>query len=187
MILRYSFVVLITSVIFMVGLSTSAFAEEIVIQKSLLKTDGNSFDSMVKMQTVSEDGSVWIFLTATEPAEKERMTINMRFTDKEGKQIYDINYDIIATQNGQIVLEDIMVNQQMGIGDHRTQTLLSDDNVNIRITLQGIGTDPPFTGPHGEFMQIEEVPEFGMISIMILTVAIIGIIGISAKSRMMMH
>lgn len=111
----------------------------------------------------------------------------MRFTDKDGKQINDINYDIMAAQDGQVVLEDTMVNQQMGIGDHRTQALLSDDNLNIKITLQGIGTSPPFTGPHGEPSQIEEVPEFGIISIMILTVAIMSVIGISAKSRLMIH
>ena len=110
----------------------------------------------------------------------------MRFTDKDGGEAYDINYDIIATQNGRIVLEDLMVNQQMGIGDHRTQVLPSDDSVSIKITFQGIGTDSPFTGPHGELSPIEEIPEFGAISIMVLTVAIISIIGISAKSKLMM-
>ena len=168
------------------GLDANVFAEEIVIQKNPPNMDTNRSGSMIKTQTVSSDGSIWIFLAATEPTEKERMTINIRFTDKDGKQVNDINYDIMATQNDRIVLEDLMVNQQIGIGDHRTQELLSDDKVNIKITLQGIGTDPPFTGPHGELSQTEEIPEFGAISIMILTVAIISIIGISAKSKLMM-
>lgn len=183
LILKYSFVALITFVVFMVGISAHAFAEEIVIQKPL-RTDDNPFGSMIRTQTVSDDGSIWIFLTATEPAEKEQMTINVRFTDKDGGEVYNINYDIIATQNGQVVLEDLMVNQQIGIGDHRTKVLSSDDSVHIKITLQGIGTDPPFTGPHGELSPIEEIPEFGMIPIIILTVAIISIIGISTKSRL---
>ena len=187
LILKNSFVVLITSIIFMAGFSTYVFAEEIVIQKSSLSTNDHHFSSMIRTQTVSDDGSIWIFITTTEPAEKEQMIINMRFTDKDGGQVYDINYDIIATQNGKVVLEDVMVNQQMGIADHRTQALLSDDNVNLRITLQGIGTDSPFTGPQGETDSVKEVPEFGMISIMILTVAILSIIGISAKSRVMIH
>ena len=168
-------------------LDADAFAEEIIIQKNPSTVDTNRSGSMIKTQTVSSDGSIWIFLAATEPSEKERMTVNIRFTDKDGKQVNNINYDIMATQNGQIVLEDLMVNQQMGIGDHRTQALPSDDKVSIKITLQGIGTDPPFTGPHGELSQTEEIPEFGAIAMMILTVSIISIIGISAKSRLMIR
>jgi len=165
------------------GFNAYVFAKEIVIQKSSLSTDDHPFSSMIRTQTVSDDGSIWIFIATTESAEKEQMIINMMFADKDGGQVYDI----IATQNGKVVLEDVMVNQQMGIADHRIQTLLSDDNVNLRITLQGIGTDSPFTGPHDETGLVKEVPEFGMISIMILTVALISIIGISAKSRMMIH
>lgn len=47
--------------------------------------DTNHSDSMIKTHTVSSDGSIWIFLAATEPAEKERITVNIRFTDKDGK------------------------------------------------------------------------------------------------------
>ena len=187
LILKNSFVILITSVIFMTGFSTYVLAEEIVIQKPTLNTDGDHFGSMIRTQAVSDDGSIWIFITTTEPAEEEQMTINLRFTDKNGAQVYDINYDIIATQNGKIVLEDVMVNQQMGIDDHRTHALLSDDDVNLRITLQGMSTNSPFTGAHGEINSVKEVPEFGMISTMILTVAIISVLGISAKSRMMIR
>lgn len=58
-------------------------------------------------------------------------------------------------------------------------TLLSDDNVNLRIKLQEGGADSPFAGPHGKTGSIKKVPKFGMMSIMILTVATISIIGIS--------
>ena len=64
--------------------------------------------------------------------------------------------------HGYVVLKDTMVNQQIGIGDHWTQALLSNDKVNIKITLQGIGTNSPFTRPHGELSQIEDIPEFGL-------------------------
>ena len=186
MILTYGLFVLMISAFVVTGLDANVFAEEIIIQKNPSSKDTNRSVSMIKTQTVSSDGSVWIFLTATEPAEKERMTVNIRFTDKDGAEVNNINYDIMAIQNGQVVLEDLMVNQQMGIGDHRTHALLSDDKVSIKITLQGIGTDPPFTGPHGELSQIEEIPEFGAISVMILAVTIISIIAISTKSRLVM-
>lgn len=110
MILTYGLFALISAFI-IIGFSTDVFAEEIVIQKPLVRADDSPIGSMIRTQTVSDDGSIWIFLTATEPKEKERIIINMRFTDKDGGEVYDINYDIIATQNGRIVLEDLMVNQ----------------------------------------------------------------------------
>ena len=158
MILTYGLFVLIISTFVITGFDANVFAEEIIIQKNSSSGDANRPEPMIKTQTVSSDGSIWIFLTTTEPAEKKRMTLNVGFTDEDGKQAYNINYDIMATQNGKVVLEDLLVNHQIGIGDHRTQMLLSDDDVHIKITLQGIGADPPFTGPHGEFIQIEEVP-----------------------------
>lgn len=187
LILKYSFVVLVASIIFMGGFGTYAFAEKLTIQSPELSLGSNHLGSMIKTQTVSSDGSIWIFLTATEPIEREHMTINVRFTDQNGKQLNHINYDITAVQNGQELLSKTMIHQHTGIGDHLTQELISNDNVDIKITLQGIGMNPPFTGPQGESIQINVIPEFGMISVMTLTVAIISVIGISAKSRMMIH
>lgn len=187
MILKYGFLVLIASITIITGFNTNAFAEGVITQKPELSLGSNHLGTMIKTQTVSSDGSIWIFLTATEPVEGEHMTINVRFTDENGKQVHHINYDIIATQDGHDVLSKTMVHQHAGIGDHLTQALPSNDNVNIKITLQGIGINPPFTGPQGESIQINVIPEFGVISVMILTVAIIGIIGISAKSKLMMR
>ena len=51
----------------MMSFSTYVFAEEIGIQKSTLNTDINSIGSMIRTQTVSENNSVWIFITTTEP------------------------------------------------------------------------------------------------------------------------
>jgi predicted secreted protein with PEFG-CTERM motif len=179
--------VLLVALFIIASFDTFAFAEELVIQSPKLSLGANHLGSMIKTQTVSSDGSVWIFVAYTAPVAGEHMTVNVRFTDRNGQQIYNVNYDIMVTQNNQVVLDKKMVNQQIGIGDHLTQALPSDDGVSIKITLQGIGTESPFTGPQGETIQVNVVPEFGVVPMMILTIAIISIIGISAKSKLMIR
>ncbi|WP_249111014.1 PEFG-CTERM sorting domain-containing protein [Nitrosopumilus sp. K4] len=158
------------------------FAEELVIPKAELSLGANHLGSMITTQTVSDDGSVWIFVTATEPVEREHMTINVRFTDKNGQELTDVNYDIMASQNGQVILDKTMVNQQIGIGDHLTQALPSNDNVSIDITLHGIGDDS-FASSNGESIEINVVPEFGAIASIVLAISILSIIIISAKKN----
>lgn len=157
------------------------FAEELVLSKSEFSLGANHLGSMVTTQTVSNDGSIWIFVTATEPVEREHMTINVRFTDKNGRELTDVNYDIIASQNDQIILEKTGVNQHIGIRDHLTQTLPSNDNVSIIITLHEIGTDSISTS--GESIEITVVPEFGVIAPLVLGISLLSIIIISTKNK----
>jgi predicted secreted protein with PEFG-CTERM motif len=178
----YGFSILLVSLFVLSNFSVNVYASEVIIP-SPLNLGPNHLGSMTKMETVSDDGSTWILVTSTDPVEREHMTINVRFTDKNGQEQYDVNYDIIATQSGQVVLDKTMVNQRIGIGDHLTEALPSNDNVNIKITLQGIGTNAPLTVPHGGSLQLNVVPEFGTVVMMILVVSIMSIIAISAKSK----
>ncbi|EIJ65568.1 hypothetical protein BD31_I1712 [Candidatus Nitrosopumilus salaria BD31] len=179
----YGFSIVIVSLFLLSSFSVDVYAQEVIVP-SPLSLGSNHLGSMIKMETVSDDGSTWILVTSTEPVEREHMTINVRFTDKNGQELTDLNYDILVTQNGQVVLDETMVNQQIGIRDHLTNALPSNDNVNIKITLQGIGTNIPLTGPHGESLEINVVPEFGTIAMMILIVSIMSIVAISAKSKL---
>ena len=183
MILTYSVLALIFSMFVMTGFSGDVFAEEIIIKIPPFSLGSNHDGSMIKTQTVSSDGYVWTFLTYTEPVEREHMTINVQFTDKDGKMLYDINYDILATQNDQVILDETMINQKIGIKDHLTQALPSNDGVVIKITLQGTGTNPPLTEPHGGTIQTNIVPEFGGIATVILGVSILSIVIISTKNK----
>jgi predicted secreted protein with PEFG-CTERM motif len=178
----YGFSILLVSLFVLSNFSVNVYASEVIIP-SPLNLGPNHLGSMTKMETVSDDGSTWILVTSTDPVEREHMTINVRFTDKNGQEQYDVNYDIIATQSGQVVLDKTMVNQRIGISDHLTEALPSNDNVNIKITLQGIGTNAPLTVPHGGSLQLNVVPEFGTVVMMILVVSIMSIIAISAKSK----
>jgi predicted secreted protein with PEFG-CTERM motif len=78
------------------------------------------------------------------------------------------------------------VHQHEGTGKHMTSVLESDSPVDIQVTLNGFGLpndESNWSGPKGEVVNLQVVPEFGTIAVMILGVAIISIIAVTAKSR----
>ena len=118
--------------------------------------------------------SVW----TTEPMAGEMMEIHVEFENSE-----HVNHDITVTQNGETVLDDMGAHHHGGSGMHTTAPLSSSDPVDITITFQGFGVDEK-TGPIGEEVVFTNVvPEFGTIAMMILAVAIISIVAVTAKSR----
>ena len=119
--------------------------------------------------------SIW----TTAPTSGEMMEINVEFDDAE-----HVNHDIKVTQNGNTVLDDMGAHHHDGKGVHMTKALSSSDPVEVTITFQGYGVDDPKTGPIGEVVVFSNVvPEFGTIAMMILAVAIISIVAVTAKSR----
>ena len=109
----------------------------------------------------------------------ERMEISIEFEGAE-----HVNHDIMITQNGETVLDDSGAHHHDGKGVHETAPLSSSDPVDITITFQGYGVDDPKTGPIGEEVVFSNVvPEFGTVAMMILAVAIISIVAVTAKSR----
>ena len=119
--------------------------------------------------------SVW----TSAPTAGEMMEISIEFENAE-----HVNHDIMVTQNGEEVLNDMGAHHHEGTGMHTTAALSSSDPVDIKITFQGYGVDDPKTGPVGEEVVFSNVvPEFGTIAMMILAVAIISIVAVTAKSR----
>ena len=100
-----------------------------------------------------------------------------------------VNYDIVATQNGETILDESGVHSHTGEGQHITSALsadASDDSpIDVTVTFQGFGVPgEEFTGPIGLTNTAQAVPEFGTIAALILVVAISSIIALSAKSRL---
>ena len=124
------------------------------------------------------DGTKVSIMTSA-PTSGEKMEISVDFEDSE-----HANYDVMVTQNGVEVLNDIAAHAHEGEGMHETAPLSSSDPVEITITFQGYGVNDPKTGPIGEQVVFSNiVPEFGTIAMMILAVSIISIIAITAKSK----
>ncbi|RNJ78387.1 MAG: PEFG-CTERM sorting domain-containing protein, partial [Nitrosopumilus sp. H13] len=130
----------------------------------------------------------------------EQIPIDVTVTmmdNAEGKMIH-LWYDLVATQSGETILEVKDGHSHDGkIADLKTNPLLaapSDDApIMITVTSQGMapplsdGSAPPVeerTGSIGTVISEKQiVPEFGSIAMMILAVAVISIVAVTAKSR----
>jgi predicted secreted protein with PEFG-CTERM motif len=136
---------------------------------------------------MSADGAVRVEIVTSEPTADEMLSLEVRFRDASGGGLKaHANYDITATQNGKTVVSEMGVHQHEGTGKHMTSVLESDSPVDIQITLNGFGLpndESNWSGPKGEIVNLQVVPEFGTIAVMILGVAIISIIAVTAKSR----
>ena len=135
---------------------------------------------------MSSDGSVNVEIESSIPAAGEEMSIHVTFTDADGNQIQHVNYDINAMQDGTQVLSGEGAHEHEGEGMHTTDALSSDSPVDIEVTILGIGLpddEANWTGPQGDAVSLQVVPEFGTIAALVLAISIVSIIAVTAKSR----
>jgi len=134
-----------------------------------------------------DDAPVMVDISTGTADAGEMLSIDVTFTTMSGDSVEHVNYDIKATQNGEVVLNDMGVHDHDGVMNHMTSALAnaaSDDApVQVEVMFNGFGIDPPFTGPIGQVSEKQVVPEFGTIAMMVLAVAIISIIAVTAKTK----
>ena len=119
----------------------------------------------------------------------EAMTIDLTLTDLDGNGVEHITYNIKATQGSDVILdEEGHMHKGTLTNTHTTTSLSTDasDSMPVVITVEsvGFGHDDQYVDAPGEIATKQVVPEFGTIAAMILAIAIISIIGISAKSKL---
>ena len=117
------------------------------------------------------------------------MTIDLTMTDLGGNGIEHITYNIKATQGFEIVLnEEGHMHKGTKMNSHVTAALPMDasDSMPVVLTVEsvGFGHDELYVDVPGEIATKQVVPEFGTIAAMILAVAIISVIAVSARSRL---
>ena len=81
-----------------------------------------------------------------------------------------VNYDIVATQNGETILDESNVHSHTGEGNHVTSAIsadASDENpIDVTVTFQGFGMPgEEMTGPVGLTSNAQAVPELSLIHI----------------------
>jgi len=95
-----------------------------------------------------------------------------------------VNYEITAMQNGETILQETSHSMEMTGEDYHIDAVGSDESPIVIevVSLPGEG-DIDWNGPTGIVATSQVVPEFGTIAMMILAVAIISIVAVTTKSR----
>jgi predicted secreted protein with PEFG-CTERM motif len=135
---------------------------------------------------MSADGSVMVKIGAAAPVAGEELAVEIEFTDADGNSIEHVNFDVSATQDGTEVLAETGQHSHSGVTEFMTSVLESDSPLDVQVTILGIGLpddEANWTGPKGETVSVQVVPEFGSIAMMILAVAIVSIVAVTARSK----
>jgi predicted secreted protein with PEFG-CTERM motif len=128
-------------------------------------------------------------IVTSEGIANEKMSIDMTLTDLEGNGVEHITYNIKATQGSSVLLdEEGHMHKGILTNNHVTSALPLDasDTMPVVITVEsvGFGHDTMYIDFPGEIATKQVVPEFGTIVMMILVVAIMSIVAVTAKSRL---
>lgn len=138
------------------------------------------------LQGTVGDGEIIVQIISSSPRINESMEINLSFIDKNGRLVSNVNYGIKITQQDQQILENINIFSEKGLSTLITRPLNSEEPVSIFVTINGIGNSliqEEWTGPKGEIIMFTVVPEFGAMSIILLTITIMIMIFFSSKNN----
>ena len=153
------------------------------MQGVLIVQEAAAEEEMVMEETMEEEviEDVELMITITDSAMGDGTHVYLEFSE------IHVNYEMTATQNGEEIFKEASHAMEM-TSDHHIDAVGSDESpIDIEVVSLGIGNpgaDQSWTGPKGEVVAtIQVVPEFGTIAMMILAVAIISIVVVTAKSR----
>ncbi len=141
------------------------------------------------MAIVMEPDQMMAEIMNSDGTANEEMTIDFTLTDLEGNGVEHITYNIKATQGSEILLDEEGHMHKGTITNNHVASALpvdASDAMPVLITIAsvGFGHDEQYVDFAGEIATKQVIPEFGTITMMVLTVAIISIVAITAKSRL---
>jgi predicted secreted protein with PEFG-CTERM motif len=140
---------------------------------------------------------VFTNIVTNEATKDSPLTIEVEFIESDGFVINHVNYDIVVSQNGKVILADEGSHRHLfKYPVHTTDSLEFNPKthpIDIDVTFQGIGhfvgslTEESILGvygPIGQTSTFQVVPEFGVIVSLVLVISIAAVIGLSAKTRL---
>ena len=149
---------------------------------------GENMSAMAMLTAKAADGTT-ITVSTSGPTSGQPLTLTISFTDANGNKIQHQNYAITVTQDGNSILSNSAGHTHTG-DDTQTSSanLSSSDPIDIKITLNGVGlptADPStWTGVKDETISFTHIiPEFGPVASIVLAIAVISIVGFTAKTR----
>ena len=147
-------------------------------------------ESEIYTTATSSDGSILVKIGSAKPTTNEELSLEVEFEDTDGNPIEHVNYDIIAIQDGAEVLNEAGKHTMSGMDEITTDALISDSPVDVQVTILGLGPEgeeAEWTGPMGDIIKVQVVPEFGPVTMIILAAAIVSIVTVSAKSKVLVR
>ena len=161
--------------------------------------DGSMIDEKMKEGSMMDDkmivpmkmdlNEIMAEIKTSDGMANEPMTVDLTMTDLEGNGIEHITYKIKATQGSEVILdEEGHMHKGTVMNTHMTSALSMDASETMPVVLSvesvGFGHDDLYVDVPGEIAAKQVVPEFGTVAAMILAVAIVSIIAVSARSRL---
>ena len=148
------------------------------MQGVIIVQEAAAEEEMQMEETMMEE--VELMVTITDSAMGDGTHVYLEFNE------IHVNYEMIGMQNGE-ELFTITGHAMEMTSDHHIDAVGSDESpIDIEIVSLGIGppdAEDDWTGPTGTVATTQIVPEFGTIAMMVLAVAIISIVAVTAKSR----
>ena len=137
----------------------------------------------VQISKISKTGDVILEIIADKPKLGKPSMIEITFIDSEKQEIVqNINFDLEIFQNEIKISEFEKQYSSSGIVKYQTESLSSEDSLNIKVEILGIGLEgfeSQWTGSKGDTIEATIVPEFSQILIVVFSLSII--IALSTK------
>jgi predicted secreted protein with PEFG-CTERM motif len=151
------------------------------MQGVIIVQEAAAEEPMMEEEEAMMEEDIELMVTITDSIVEGGTQVDLEFST------IHVNYEITATQNGEEILKEAAHSMEMTGASHMIDAIGSDESpIDIEIVSLGIGlpgADQDWTGPTGMVAEKQVVPEFGTIAMMILAVAIISIVAVTAKSR----
>jgi len=180
----------------------NAMMEDEMMENAMMEDDAMNMEngmmdpSMMETMETTEGstmtlpgGEVMVGVAASgDPTEGEPLELALSFMDADGEMTEHANFDVLVRQGNTAVYQEtgVHAHQTDGPAMVTTRALASDEPVDVEVTFQGFGLPgTPMaerTGPTGEMVEFEQVPEFGTVAVMVLVAAIVSIVAVTSRS-----
>jgi predicted secreted protein with PEFG-CTERM motif len=158
-----------------------------------IDSTGNIIGAKMGYAAKASDGTT-VVITTTAFTTGQPLVLGIEFNDSNGNFVKHQNYAITAMQDNNTILSNLHAHTHTGMDIQVTQALSSTDQINIQMTLLGVGlptTDPStWTGVKGEVLSFSQVaptnatvPEFGPVVSIVLAIAVLSVVVFAAKTR----
>ncbi len=114
-----------------------------------------------KVESLTEETFVNTYIMPKTATVGDVLLIEVEFRDDGNKIVDHVNYDIIATQDGDIILSEPGSHRHPGKHPIHETTVLSESPLEIQVTLQGLGHGDDISDPRGAVTTMTVDPELG--------------------------